>query len=191
MNDEVIEVTIWTVDRGNYQNFAVPVMSVDVMFVNIMPLGTVINFYLKRGKGKQIILFLHVAIAGLQTTMEMAANLPNDTNTTHEFVMSAELSQYLKNTSLIIYFVAFVLGVLGNGVVIWVIGFEMKKTVYTLWLLNLAVADFFYAAFLPLNLMYLVFDICDLFVFVSCKLSRALRFLNMFASGKCCCFLIE
>ncbi|GLD71984.1 chemokine-like receptor 1 [Lates japonicus] len=51
--------------------------------------------------------------------------------------------------SAIIYSLAFILGVLGNGVVIWVTGFKMNKTVNTVWFLNLAVADFLFTAFLP------------------------------------------
>ncbi|XP_066121346.1 N-formyl peptide receptor 2-like [Saccopteryx bilineata] len=42
-----------------------------------------------------------------------------------------------------------VLGVLGNGLVIWVAGFRMARTVTTLCYLNLAIADFFFSATLP------------------------------------------
>ncbi|KAM6995175.1 LOW QUALITY PROTEIN: uncharacterized protein LKV04_007410, partial [Tautogolabrus adspersus] len=49
----------------------------------------------------------------------------------------------------IVYCLAFVLGVLGNGVVIWVTGFKIRS-VNTIWFLNLAVADFLFTAFLPL-----------------------------------------
>ncbi|TWW79395.1 Chemokine-like receptor 1 [Takifugu flavidus] len=60
--------------------------------------------------------------------------------------------------SMIVYSLAFVLGVLGNGVVIWVTGFKMKKTVNTVWFLNLAVADFLFTAFLPLSVTYVAMD---------------------------------
>ncbi len=54
----------------------------------------------------------------------------------------------LNAMTLIVYYLAFVLGVLGNGVVIWVTGFKMKKTVNTVWVLNLVVANFLFTAFI-------------------------------------------
>ncbi|XP_003465630.2 N-formyl peptide receptor 2-like [Cavia porcellus] len=49
----------------------------------------------------------------------------------------------------VILSVTFVLGVLGNGLVIWVAGFRMARTVTTLCYLNLAFADFFFCVTLP------------------------------------------
>ena len=60
---------------------------------------------------------------------------------------------------LTIYSLVFVLGVLGNGVVIWVTGFKMKKTVNTVWYLNLPVADFLVSAFLPLTITEIAMDL--------------------------------
>ncbi|XP_063344440.1 chemerin-like receptor 1 [Pelmatolapia mariae] len=84
--------------------------------------------------------------------------------------------------SLIIYSLAFVLGVLGNGVVIWVTGFKMKKTVNIVWYLNLAVADFLFTAFLPLSVTYTALDFHWPFGKFTCKLNTTISFLNMFAS---------
>ncbi|XP_034030993.1 chemokine-like receptor 1 [Thalassophryne amazonica] len=93
-----------------------------------------------------------------------------------------ELRQSLNIMSLIVYSLAFVLGVLGNGVVIWVTGFKMKKTVNTVWFLNLAVADFLFTAFLPLSVTYTAMSFHWPFGKFMCKLNSTVSFLNMFAS---------
>ncbi|KAI9532292.1 hypothetical protein NQZ68_033233 [Dissostichus eleginoides] len=69
-----------------------------------------------------------------------------------------------------------------NGVVIWVTGFKMKKTVNTVWFLNLAVADFFFIAFLPLSVVYTAMNFHWPFGKFMCKLNSTISFLNMFAS---------
>ncbi|XP_029929278.1 chemokine-like receptor 1 isoform X2 [Myripristis murdjan] len=94
----------------------------------------------------------------------------------------AEVRQSLNIMSLIVYSLAFVFGVLGNGVVIWVTGFKMKKTVNTVWFLNLAVADFLFTAFLPLSVTSTAMDFHWPFGKYICKLNSTVSFLNMFAS---------
>uniref|UniRef100_UPI0037E721B5 chemerin-like receptor 1 n=1 Tax=Semicossyphus pulcher TaxID=241346 RepID=UPI0037E721B5 len=121
--------------------------------------------------------------------MEMTT-LPLNQTTTNELDINgstsddrySELERSLKIMSLIIYCLAFVLGVLGNGVVIWVTGFKMKKTVNTVWFLNLAVADFLFTASLPLTVTYLVLDFHWPFGKFMCKLNSAISSLNIFAS---------
>uniref|UniRef100_A0AAQ6IKK4 G-protein coupled receptors family 1 profile domain-containing protein n=1 Tax=Anabas testudineus TaxID=64144 RepID=A0AAQ6IKK4_ANATE len=106
------------------------------------------------------------------------------TNETEEpfMHMDAELKKSMSTLSAIIYSLAFVLGVLGNGVVIWVTGFKMKKTVNTVWFLNLAVADFLFTAFLPLSVTYTALDFHWPFGKFMCKLNSTISSLNMFAS---------
>lgn len=93
-----------------------------------------------------------------------------------------EVKRSLNIMSLVVYSLAFVLGVLGNGVVIWVTGFKMKKTVNTVWFLNLAVADFLFTAFLPLSVAYTAMDFHWPFGRFMCKVNSTLTTLNMFAS---------
>ncbi|XP_056236099.1 chemerin-like receptor 1 [Seriola aureovittata] len=94
----------------------------------------------------------------------------------------AKLRKSLNIMSVIVYCLAFVLGVLGNGVVIWVTGFKMKKTVNTVWFLNLAVADFLFTAFLPLTVTYTAMGFHWPFGNFMCRVNSTLTSLNMFAS---------
>lgn len=73
------------------------------------------------------------------------------------------------------------LGVGGNGVVIWIAGFKMKQTVNTTWYLSLAISDFLFCACLPFTITHLVTSdwIFGLFM---CKFTSFMMFLNMFSS---------
>ncbi|XP_037641733.1 chemokine-like receptor 1 [Sebastes umbrosus] len=100
----------------------------------------------------------------------------------NEYAVLYKIYQSGRIISLIVYCLAFVLGVLGNGVVIWVTGFKMKKTVTTVWFLNLAVADFLFTAFLPLIVTFIFWNLHWPFGKFMCKLHYVIIFLNMFAS---------
>ncbi|XP_042252031.1 chemokine-like receptor 1 [Thunnus maccoyii] len=121
--------------------------------------------------------------------MDMTATPSNDTNTSgvdEENCFFNDTYDYLTRSldimSAVIYSLAFILGVLGNGVVIWVTGFKMKKTVNTVWILNLAVADFLFTAFLPFSVIYTALDFHWPFGKFMCKLDNTVRFLNIFVS---------
>ncbi|KAM9447121.1 chemerin-like receptor 1 [Clarias gariepinus] len=74
-----------------------------------------------------------------------------------------------------------VIGVTGNGLVIWIAGFKIKKTVNTVWYLSLAVSDFLYCTFLPLHIVYIVKREWVLGLFM-CKFISFNLFLNWFSS---------
>ncbi|KAF7236501.1 Chemokine-like receptor 1 [Varanus komodoensis] len=95
-------------------------------------------------------------------------------NTTH-------ISWAMKMFSMAIFSITFLLGATGNGLVIYVTGFHMKKTVTTIWYLNLAVADFIFAICLSLDITYMALGHWPLGR-VMCKLDTVVPFLNMFAS---------
>ncbi|XP_068103028.1 chemerin-like receptor 2 [Hyperolius riggenbachi] len=84
--------------------------------------------------------------------------------------------------SIVIYSLAFLLGVPGNSMVIWFTGFKWEKTVSTLWFLNLALADLIFVLFLPLHITYVATDFHWYFGKVFCKLNSFIAILNMFAS---------
>ncbi|XP_043357373.1 C5a anaphylatoxin chemotactic receptor 1-like isoform X3 [Dermochelys coriacea] len=84
--------------------------------------------------------------------------------------------------SLVLYSLVFLLGVPGNAAVIWVTGFRMKRTVNTVWFLNLAVADLLCCLALPFLAVPVArgnrWELGDF----ACKLLPSLTILNMFAS---------
>ncbi|XP_034553491.1 chemokine-like receptor 1 [Notolabrus celidotus] len=84
--------------------------------------------------------------------------------------------------SLIIYCVIFVLGILGNSLVIYVTGFRMKRTVNSVWFLNLALADFLFTVFLIFFTISVSQNMQWQFGRLMCKLNNFVTVVNMFAS---------
>ncbi|XP_038832348.1 C3a anaphylatoxin chemotactic receptor-like [Salvelinus namaycush] len=85
-------------------------------------------------------------------------------------------------TSLVVYCVAFVLGPTGNGLVIYVTSCRIKKTVNSVWFLNLALADFLFTSFLLLYIINIARGYDWPFGDILCKLNSMVTVLNMFAS---------
>lgn len=84
--------------------------------------------------------------------------------------------------ALLVYSLVFLLGVLGNGAVIWVLGFQMKITVNSIWFLNLSVADLLCCLPLPLLAVPMALDHRWELGDAACKVFPSLVILNMFAS---------
>ncbi|XP_078517133.1 C5a anaphylatoxin chemotactic receptor 1 [Lissotriton helveticus] len=84
--------------------------------------------------------------------------------------------------SLVIYCIVFLLGVPGNGVVIWMTGYEMKRTVNTVWFLNLAIADFLCCLVIPFSIMLPLLDYHWPLGAFACRVIPSVYLLNMYAS---------
>lgn len=74
-----------------------------------------------------------------------------------------------------------VLGLGGNALVIWICGCKMKRTVNTTWYISLAISDFMFCAFLPLDVFYTLTSHWP-FGQVLCKFTSSALFLNMYSS---------
>ncbi|XP_034612765.1 chemokine-like receptor 1 [Trachemys scripta elegans] len=82
----------------------------------------------------------------------------------------------------ILFGLGFLLGVTGNGLVIFITSFRMTKTVVSIWYLNLAVADFIFTSFLSIEVAYAALNFHWPFGQTLCKIHSAVSFLNLFAS---------
>lgn len=83
--------------------------------------------------------------------------------------------------SVILNVIIFLLGIIGNGAVIWIVVFKMKKKVNTTWYLSLAVSDFIFCSTLPLIIVKLVTDNWPFGLFL-CKWTSFVMFINMYSS---------
>lgn len=84
--------------------------------------------------------------------------------------------------AIVLYALVFLVGTLGNGAVIWVVGFQMRRTVSSVWFLNLSVADFLCCLSLPVLAVSLGSENRWVLGDFACKLLPSIVILNMFAS---------
>nr|BDP38633.1 fluorescent sensor for C3a complement [synthetic construct] len=103
-----------------------------------------------------------------------------DTNSTD--LHSRPLFQPQDIASMVILGLTCLLGLLGNGLVLWVAGVKMKTTVNTVWFLHLTLADFLCCLSLPFSLAHLILQGHWPYGLFLCKLIPSIIILNMFAS---------
>ncbi|XP_011364083.1 C3a anaphylatoxin chemotactic receptor [Pteropus vampyrus] len=84
--------------------------------------------------------------------------------------------------SMVILSLTFLLGLPGNGLVLWVAGLKMQWTVNTVWFLHLTLADFLCCLSLPFSLVHLALQGRWPYGWLLCKLIPSIVILNMFAS---------
>ncbi|KAM5334853.1 C3a anaphylatoxin chemotactic receptor isoform 1-T6 [Glossophaga mutica] len=107
-------------------------------------------------------------------------SFPNETNSTDP--RSPPWNEPQLILSMVILSLTFVLGLPGNGLVLWVAGLKMKWTVSTVWFLHLTLADFLCCLSLPFSLAHLALQGHWPYGWLLCKLIPSIIILNMFAS---------
>ncbi|XP_072520965.1 chemerin-like receptor 1 [Salminus brasiliensis] len=100
----------------------------------------------------------------------------NTSNVTQQSCREALCIFYAVANSII-----FILGVAGNGLVIWIAGFKLKRSVNTTWYLSLAVSDFILCSSLPFFVIYMIKN-CWVFGLFMCRFMDFNMSLNMFNS---------
>lgn len=84
--------------------------------------------------------------------------------------------------SIAIFIIVFIIGIPGNGLVIWVAGLKMKRSVTTVWFLNLAVADIICCLSLPFFIVHLALHEHWPYGWFLCKVIPSVIIFTMFAS---------
>ncbi|XP_037373736.1 prostaglandin D2 receptor 2 [Talpa occidentalis] len=91
--------------------------------------------------------------------------------------------RYMDHVSVVLHGLAALLGLVENGLILFVVGCRMRQTVVTTWVLHLALSDLLAAAFLPFFTYFLAVGHSWELGTPFCKLHSSTFFLNMFASG--------
>ncbi|XP_073719110.1 C3a anaphylatoxin chemotactic receptor-like [Misgurnus anguillicaudatus] len=102
-----------------------------------------------------------------------------DDTTYHVSKESLSNNEILK---ICLYIVIVVIGVTGNGLVIFVTSYKMKTTVNSIWFLNLAIADLIFVLFLICSIVFYFQKLIWLFGDLMCKCFSFMISLNMLAS---------
>ncbi|XP_075393652.1 N-formyl peptide receptor 2-like [Tenrec ecaudatus] len=125
-----------------------------------------------------------------------------ETNFSTTLSQSAEIDEpadyaALHTVSVVMLGITFVLGILGNGLVIWVAGFRMARTVTTITYLNLALADFSFNATLPFQIAWIIKEhwpfgwfLCKFIMIVAeINVYESIFLITLIALDRCSCVL--
>uniref|UniRef100_A0A9J8BQW2 C3a anaphylatoxin chemotactic receptor n=1 Tax=Cyprinus carpio carpio TaxID=630221 RepID=A0A9J8BQW2_CYPCA len=96
--------------------------------------------------------------------------------------VSSEVNNSMRRLSLVIYFLTFLLGVPGNMFVVYIAGMKMKRTVNTIWFLNLATADLLCCLSIPFSVAEILLEHHWPYGSVMCKILPFVMLITMFAS---------
>ncbi|CAM5134797.1 unnamed protein product [Natator depressus] len=84
--------------------------------------------------------------------------------------------------SAVLLFITFLVGVVGNGLYLWVLGLKMRRTVTTLWFLHLVSCYLLFTLLIPFFAIYVLVDFHWVFGMAMCKLLNAFISMGMFSS---------
>ncbi|XP_073426017.1 N-formyl peptide receptor 3-like [Dendrobates tinctorius] len=111
------------------------------------------------------------------------STLPCLLRSSDEYLKEFHYNLYIIQTvAITLYSIVFALGIIGNGLVIWIAGFRMKNTINAVWFLHLAIADFLCCASLPLRIAEWATFLSYNFDFAYCAFNMFLFNINMSAS---------
>uniref|UniRef100_A0A672M997 C3a anaphylatoxin chemotactic receptor-like n=1 Tax=Sinocyclocheilus grahami TaxID=75366 RepID=A0A672M997_SINGR len=96
--------------------------------------------------------------------------------------VSPEVNNSMRILSLVIYCLTFLLGVPGNMFVVYIAGMKMKRTVNTIWFLNLATADLLCCLSIPFSVAQILLNHHWPYGSVMCKILPSVIVITMFAS---------
>ncbi|XP_051972858.1 C3a anaphylatoxin chemotactic receptor-like [Xyrauchen texanus] len=103
-------------------------------------------------------------------------------DTYYDFDVPSEESVAMGVTSQVVFCLTFLLGVPGNVFVVYIAGMKMKRTVNTVWFLNLAIADLLCCLSIPFHVAEILLDHHWPYGSVMCKILPSFVVINMFAS---------
>ncbi|KAK9968745.1 hypothetical protein ABG768_003053 [Culter alburnus] len=98
------------------------------------------------------------------------------------YSVSPEVMKSMRVISLVVFSLTFLLGVPGNIFVVYIAGMKMKRTVNTIWFLNLATADLLCCLSIPFSMVQILLDHQWPYGSVMCKILPSVVVINMFAS---------
>uniref|UniRef100_A0A4W5LYQ3 C3a anaphylatoxin chemotactic receptor n=1 Tax=Hucho hucho TaxID=62062 RepID=A0A4W5LYQ3_9TELE len=99
-----------------------------------------------------------------------------------ETSVSEQGHRSIRVVSMVLCSIACVLGIPGNSFVIWIAGVKMKRTVNTVWFVNLAVADLLCCVSIPFSIADIILNQHWPYGEAMCKILPSLVVLNLFAS---------
>ncbi|XP_041667314.1 chemokine-like receptor 1 [Cheilinus undulatus] len=108
-------------------------------------------------------------------------NETDDSSSTDHVNFGPSESPVLTHVLVAVNIIISAIGLVGNSLVIWICGCKMKRTVITTWYISLAISDFLFCAFLPLEVFYMITSHWP-FGLLLCRLTSSVLFLNMYSS---------